>query len=51
MWAWAVDQGRAVRAQTQTLADALYGKSGMTAQEVADLNRRVAALRDAFKAS
>jgi DNA-binding MarR family transcriptional regulator len=44
-------QGRALRAQTRTLADALYGKSGMSAQEVADLNRRVAALRDAFKAS
>jgi DNA-binding MarR family transcriptional regulator len=44
------DQGRALRAQTRTLADALYAKSGMTAHEVADLNRRVSALRDAFRA-
>ncbi len=43
------DQGRAVRAQTRTLADALYQKSGMTARQVADLNRQVTALRDAFK--
>jgi len=44
------DQGRAVRAQTRTLADALYDKSGMTVDEVADLNARVKALRDAFRA-
>lgn len=41
--------GRALRAETRTLADALYGKSGMTVGEVADLNRRVTALRDAFR--
>ena len=45
------DQGRAVRAQTRTLADALYAKSGMTAQAVADLNARIKALRDAFRAA
>jgi DNA-binding MarR family transcriptional regulator len=44
------DQGRAVRAQTRTLATALYDKSGMTVDEVADLNTRVRALRDAFRA-
>ena len=44
------ERGRALRAQTRTLADALYARSGMTAQEVADLNRRVSALRDAFRA-
>jgi DNA-binding MarR family transcriptional regulator len=43
-------QGRALRAETRTLADALYGKAGMTFEEVADLNRRVTALRDAFRA-
>jgi MarR family transcriptional regulator, organic hydroperoxide resistance regulator len=43
-------QGRALRAQTRTLADALYAKAGMTAVAVADLNRRVTALRDAFRA-
>ncbi len=44
------DQGRAIRAQTRTLADALYDKTDMTAEDVADLNARVTALRDAFKA-
>src|ERR1700744_5333568 len=43
------DQGRALRAETRTLADALYAKAGMTVQEVADLNQRVTALRDAFR--
>jgi DNA-binding MarR family transcriptional regulator len=45
------DQGRALRAQTKTLADALYGKSGMTVAEVADLNTRIKALRDTFRGS
>jgi DNA-binding MarR family transcriptional regulator len=43
------EQGRDLHVQTRTLAEALYCKSGMTPQEVADLNRRVAALRDAFR--
>ena len=43
-------EGRALRAQTRTLAEALYEKSGMTAEAVADLNTRVKALRDAFRA-
>lgn len=42
-------QGRAVRAQTRTLAEALYGKSGMTPAEVAELNDRVTALRESFR--
>ncbi len=45
------NQGRAVRAKTRSLADALYSKSGMTPAEVADLNTRVKALRDAFRRS
>jgi DNA-binding MarR family transcriptional regulator len=45
------DQGRAVRAKTRSLADALYGKSGLSPSEVADLNERVKALRDAFRGS
>lgn len=44
-------QGRAMRAQTRVLADALYAKAGMTPEKVADLNRRVTALRDAFRAA
>jgi DNA-binding MarR family transcriptional regulator len=43
--------GKAIRAKTRTLADALYKKSGMTPAEVADLNSRVTALREAFRAS
>jgi DNA-binding MarR family transcriptional regulator len=45
------DQGRAVRAETKTLAAALYARSGMTVAEVADLNERVKALRDSFRAA
>lgn len=44
------DQGRAVRAKTKTLADALYGKAGMTVDELYDLNERIKGLRDAFRA-
>ena len=44
------DQGRAVRAETKTLADALYGKTAMTVDELYDLNERIKALRDAFRA-
>jgi DNA-binding MarR family transcriptional regulator len=44
-------QGRAIRAKTKTLVQALYGRSGMSPAEVADLNRRVKALRDAFRAT
>jgi DNA-binding MarR family transcriptional regulator len=48
------DQGRALRAKTKALADALYVKAanaGMTVEVVADLNTRVKALRDAFRPS
>jgi MarR family transcriptional regulator, organic hydroperoxide resistance regulator len=47
------DQGRALRAKTRTLADALYTKSsnaGMSVEDIGDLNVRVKALRDAFRA-
>ena len=44
-------EGRAIRAKTKSLADALYGKSGMTPAAIADLNTRVKALRDAFRAT
>jgi DNA-binding MarR family transcriptional regulator len=43
------DRGRALRMDTRSLAEALYSKSGLTAAEVADLNTRVTALRDAFR--
>ena len=48
------DQGRALRAETKVLADALFekaGRAGMTVDVLADLNTRVKALRDAFRAS
>jgi MarR family transcriptional regulator, organic hydroperoxide resistance regulator len=47
------EEGRAIRAKTRTLAEALYtkaGNAGMTIEDIADLNRRVKALRDAFRA-
>jgi DNA-binding MarR family transcriptional regulator len=43
------DQGRAVRAETRTLAEALDNKSGMTVDGLVDLNTRIQALRDAFR--
>jgi DNA-binding MarR family transcriptional regulator len=43
------DQGRAVRAETRTLAQALDNRSGMTARGLVDLNERIKALRDAFR--
>ncbi len=45
------DQGRAVRAETRDLADALFAKSGMTVDALVDLNTRIKALRDAFRAA
>jgi DNA-binding MarR family transcriptional regulator len=45
------DQGRALHAETRTLADALYGKAGMSVETLADLNVRIKALRDAFRAA
>ncbi len=47
------EEGRALRAKTRTLAEALYTKAanaGMTTEDVVDLNVRVKALRDAFRA-
>ena len=43
------DQGRALRAETKVLADALFEKSGMTVDALIDLNNRIKALRDAFR--
>ena len=42
-------QGRAVRAKTKTLVDALFEGSGMTVDALVDLNTRIKALRDAFR--
>jgi MarR family transcriptional regulator, organic hydroperoxide resistance regulator len=44
------DQGDAIRAKTKTLADALFHKSRMTVDTLIDLNTRIKALRDAFRA-
>lgn len=44
------DQGRALRADTKVLADALFAKAGMTVDALVDLNARIKALRDAFRA-
>jgi len=43
------EQGRAVRAKTKNLADALFEKSGMTVDALVDLNTRIKALLDAFR--
>jgi DNA-binding MarR family transcriptional regulator len=43
------NDGRGLRAETRSLAEALYSKGGMTIAEVADLNERVKRLRDAFR--
>lgn len=42
-------EGRAIRAKTRSLAEALYRKAGMTPAEIADLNAQVKELRDAFR--
>jgi DNA-binding MarR family transcriptional regulator len=43
------DQGRAIRAETKPLAEAVHAKAGMTVDEISDLNIRVKALRDAYR--
>ena len=46
-------QGRAMRAKTRTLAEAIYtkaGNAGMTVDDLAETNMRIKALRDAFRA-
>lgn len=45
------DRGRGVRAETKSLTDALYDKSQMTVDALVELNARIQALRDAFRAS
>jgi DNA-binding MarR family transcriptional regulator len=44
------EKGRAIRARTKTLADALYDKSKMTVDALIDINTRIKALRDDFRA-
>ena len=44
------DKGRAIRAQTKTLADALFHKAGMSVDALTDLNERIKTLRDKFRA-
>ena len=44
------DQGRALRAETKVLTDALDETSGMSVDALVDLNDKVKALRDAFRA-
>lgn len=44
------DKGRAIQADTKALADALFAKSGMTVAELVELNARIKALRDVFRA-
>jgi DNA-binding MarR family transcriptional regulator len=44
------DRGRAVRAQTKVLTQALDERSGMTVEGLVELNTKVKALRDAFRA-
>ena len=45
------DQGRAIRAQTRDLANALFDKAGMSVEALMDLNIRIQTLRDAFRAA
>jgi MarR family transcriptional regulator, organic hydroperoxide resistance regulator len=45
------DRGRALRAETKVLADALFDKAGMPVADLVDLNTRIKALRDAFRAT
>ena len=45
------DKGRAIRAEIRTLSEALDAKSGMTVDALVDLNVRIQALRDAFRAA
>jgi DNA-binding MarR family transcriptional regulator len=45
------EKGRAIRAQTKTLADALYDKTGIPVDMLAELNERIKELRDAFRAA
>jgi MarR family transcriptional regulator, organic hydroperoxide resistance regulator len=45
------DEGRALQAKTKVLTQTLDGKSGMSIDELVDLNTKVKALRDAFRAA
>ena len=43
-------KGRDLRAETRTLAEALFSKAGMSYEALADLNTRIKALRETFRA-
>jgi hypothetical protein len=43
-------KGRAIRAETKTLANALCDKAGIPVDTLAELNERIKELRDAFRA-
>ncbi|HUO11256.1 MAG TPA: MarR family transcriptional regulator [Caulobacteraceae bacterium] len=43
------DQGRALRAETKALTQALDRKSGLSVDDLVDLNERIKTLRDAFR--
>jgi DNA-binding MarR family transcriptional regulator len=45
------ERGRGLRAQTRSLADALFAKAGMPVDALVDLNTKIKALRDAFRAN
>ena len=45
------DKGRGLRAETRLLTDALYERAGMPVEDLAELNVRIQALRDAFRAA
>ena len=45
---WLTDAGRAVVAESACLGDSLIRRSGMTGDEVSELNREVGKLRDAL---
>ncbi len=43
------NQGRALRAETKCLSDALFQTSGMSVDALVELNAKIKALRDAFR--
>ncbi len=43
------DKGRKLRAETRRLTETLGKRSGMTHEQLAELNARIQALRDAFR--
>lgn len=43
------DQGRALQAQSQPIADCILGQTGLSLPDVADLQTRISALRDQLR--